>query len=487
VNLDGTTLAERVPVKRWFLILVAVFFAWTTSALAETKVVVRSFSGPSNASLRRAVVKQLKAIKGVKVVDEAAAERVAKKRHASLMSKNGRREVAGALGVAAWVDGRVVKKGGKLRATIDVIDASSGDEAGSWTFSGKKAPQLNAMVKRNFKKELRGAFNDVSAPAASGDAEEAEEEATPPDEPEEEEEPYPASAAVAAAEEREPEPAPAQEEPAERSEPVAQAEDDEKPRIVNRKDDEQRVDGDEEEPQVREHSAIEARAGLAMLHRALKYNQAYSQNVGNYSLPAAPVADVGLRIYPAAFGSDGWAGNLGLDLHGQLAFGLDSETSDGTRYPTSYHEYDASFIGRVPISRHELHFLLGYKGQNFTMDDKGKPEAPVADVEYSGGRFGMGGRFGLTEAVFMGFDVAYTYLFGFGELASADWFPNTTGGGIEGQLYADIRLYKALDARLFAGYQRQFFDFHSRVTDTRVAGGAVDEYINAGLALGLTY
>jgi hypothetical protein len=224
------------------------------------------------------------------------------------------------------------------------------------------------------------------------------------------------------------------------------------------------------------------------LHRSLKYNQAYSQNVGNYSLPAAPVADLGMRIYPLAFVSKGWASNLGLDLHGQLAFGLNSETSDGTSYSTKYNEYDASLVGRVPLGPHDLHFLAGYKGQNFTMDDAGATEeAPVADVQYSGGRFGAGGRFVLTKAVALGFDAAYIYLFSYGELASDAWFPNTTGGGIEGQLFADIRLYKALDARLFASYQRNFFDFHSRVSDTRVAGGAVDEYINAGLALGMTY
>lgn len=467
--------------KRWFLILFAAFSVWTTSAHAETtKVVVRSFSGPGAAGVRRAVVKQLKTMKGVKVVDEAAAERVAKKNHVSLAGNNGKREVAGVLQISAWVEGTIKKRGGKFAASIEVTDAASGQEAGAWSFAAKKPKLLEATVKRNFKKKLRDAFSDVHPPEASGATEEPEEEASTPDEPEESEEPYPATdeepvQAEPVAEVAEPLP-----------EPVAQAEDEEKPSRSFSGDDAQRIDGDEAEEDPREHSALAAYAGLAILNRSLEYNQAFTQNIGNYSLPAAPIADFGLRVYPGAFLTDGWGAHIGLDLHGQLAFGLNSETSDGTRYPTSYLEYDGSLIGRLPIGRHELHLAVGYKAQSFSMEDRGT-EAPVADVDYKAARAGLGGRFELVEGYGLGFDVAYLYLFGLGELESEAWFPNATGAGIEGQVFVDARLYKAFGARLFASYQRQFFDFNSQLNDTRVAGGAVDAYISGGLALALNY
>jgi hypothetical protein len=468
-------------VKRWFLILFAAFSVWTTSAHAETtKVVVRSFSGPGAAGVRRAVVKQLKTMKGVKVVDEAAAERVAKKNHVSLAGNNGKREVAGILQIAAWVEGSVRKKGGKFAANIEVTDAASGQEAGAWSFAAKKPKLLEATVKRNFKKKLRDAFSDVHPPEASGATEEPEEEASTPDEAEDDE-PYPAS------EEEPVESEPVAEQSSPEPEPVAQATDEEKPTRSFSGDAEQRIDGDEAEEDERQHSAIAAYAGLAILNRSLEYNQAFTQNIGNYSLPAAPIADFGLRVYPGAFFSDGWGAHIGLDLHGQLAFGLNSETSDGTRYPTSYSEYDGSLIGRLPIARHELHLAVGYKAQSFAMQDKGSVEAPVSDVDYKAARAALGARFELVEGYGLGFDVAYLYLFGMGELESAAWFPNATGAGIEGQVFVDARLYKAFGARLFASYQRQFFDFNSQLNDTRVAGGAVDAYISGGLALALNY
>ncbi len=451
--------------ERWFLILVAAFFVWTSSAHAETKVVVRSFSGPGAGPIRKAVAKQVEALPGVKVVDEAVVKRAAKRRGVNLSGAVGRKEVASDLGISAWVDGRVKKKAGKLEATITVIDASSGDTVDSASFKGKKPKQVEGTVKGTFKKRLGSAFNNVSAPEQQYSA------------PAEQEEEVPEVAEVE-------EPAPKE------TTPVAQARDEETVAGWSTKDSEEvKVDGDEDVPEdERQWSAFEGRFAMGILNRGLVYNQPVTQNVGNYSLPAAPIADVGVRVFPGAFFSDSKGAQIiGLDVHGQFAFGVASESSDGTRYTSSYNAYDASLLARYPIKRHEVHLAVGYGVQNFSMEDKGGVDAPVPDVSYKGVRAGGGGRVQLSERFGLGLDAAYLILSSLGELKSKNWFPQASGGGIQGQLFADARVYKGLSARLFAQYQRNFFDFQSQATDSRIAGGAVDSYVTAGLGLGYTY
>jgi hypothetical protein len=449
-------------VERWFLILVAAFFVWTSSAHAETKVVVRSFSGPGAGPIRKAVAKQVGALKGVKVVDEAQVKRAAKRRGVNLSGAVGRKEVAADLGIAAWVDGRVKKKAGKLEATVTVIDASSGDSVDSASFKGKKPKQVEAQVKTTFKKKLGSAFNNVSAPEQQYEPPAEQEESVP---------------------EVQPEPEP-------ESTPVAQARDEESATGFATNDREEwKMDGDPEEPEdEREWSAFEARVAMGVLNRGLEYNEPVTQNVGNYSLPAAPIADVGVRVYPGAFFSDSKGAQIvGLDIHGQFAFGVASESSDGTRYESSYAAYDASLMGRWPIKRHELHLAVGYGVQTFSMEDKGGVDAPVPDVDYRGIRAGGGGRYQIADGYNLGLDAAYLVLSSLGELKSKNWFPQASGAGLQAQLFADARVYKGLSARLFAAYQRNFFDFNSTTADLRVAGGAVDQYITAGLGVGYTY
>jgi hypothetical protein len=93
----------------------------------------------------------------------------------------------------------------------------------------------------------------------------------------------------------------------------------------------------------------------------------------------------------------------------------------------------------------------------------------------------------LADSFGLGLDAAYLILSSLGEIKSTNWFPQASGAGIQAQLFADMRVYKGLNARLFAQYQRNFFDFQSKGTDARIAGGAVDSYITAGLGHGYTY
>jgi hypothetical protein len=252
---------------------------------------------------------------------------------------------------------------------------------------------------------------------------------------------------------------------------------------------EPRVDGDDEESKRDKHelSPLDARASMGVLHRTLEYSETAGKNVGDYVLPAAPIVDLGIRVFPGAFFSKGWLSYLGLDLHTQFSFGLASLAPDGTRYDTQYVAYDLDLLVRYPIRRHEIHGVIGYGAQVYRMEDSEAQQSPVPDVDYRAVRFGAGGRFELAEGYGVGLDAAWLVLTALGEIESDAWFPRASGSGIEAQLCADARVYKALSARLFVGYRHQFFAFDTLSGDPKVAGGAIDQYVTAGLGLGYAY
>lgn len=465
--------------KRGILLFIIAFFAWTTSAYADVKVVVRSFPGPGGANMQRAVIQQLKASKGIRLVSEDAAKKVAKRRSVKL-SGAAKIGVARQLGVAAWVEGRTRKKGGKIHATIQVINASDNDVVDTWSFTRKTPSQLTVAVRQQFRKQMRGAFRNVSAPERERSYER--------DRYEEDDD---ALGGIAAADDTRDEPMESQREVEERRmpefEPVAQASDDERV-PSSRGSAELRIDGDEAEP-AREGkmSGLEARFAIGMMHRKLTYNDAFSRNLGDYRLPAAPLADVGLSVFPGGFVSDGPASWVGFDFHGQFAFGIASEGQDGTKYESGYKAFDANLVFRMPIKRHLVNAYAGYGLQSFTMEDRGNIEAPVPDVDYRSIRAGLGARFALGDMFRLGLEAGYLYLLSIGELQSDAWFPNASGAGLEGQLYADASMYKGLSARAFLAYQHRFFDFNSEPEHLRIAGGAVDGYLTTGLGIGYTY
>lgn len=424
-------------------------------ALADTRVVVRSFSGPAGADARRSVVRELGRQRGIKIISNEEVDRAARRRSVRPDGPIGRREVGRDLEVAAWVEGSVRRRAGKLELSVVVRGGDGNEELASFTAKRKKAKQLDAAIHTGMWRKLGSAIESARAP-------ESQYEATPPA---------------------------AEEQPSEPPMPVAQSTDTEEPPLfASEPTDEQRIDGDDaKDGPKRELSAIQAALTMNTLHRSLQFNDAFSQGIADYSLGAAPMADLSARIYPAAFLRQDWTAYIGLDLHAQLAFALKSEGADKQKYPTSYEGYGAGLVGRYPLKQHEVNAIVGYDIQRFRVDNAGGKPAAVPSVDYRMIRYGLGGKVALMERLKIGIEAAWLLINSSGELASKAWFPQAKGNALEGTLYADVSLIGALNARARVSYQRAYFDFNSRVGDTRVAGGATDDYLSGGLGVAYAY
>ncbi len=431
----------------------------TASVRADTRVVVRSFKGPGAQQVRRAVVQELTR-HGVEIVSNPKVDRAAKRRRVRPDGPLGRKEVGRELEISAWIEGRVRRRAGKLEATVTVRDGSHDAEVGELVLRRKKPKLLAAAVKQGLWRSLGSSIEGAEAA-----------------EPE-----YQESQVAQAEGSLGPESA---------QEPLADATlpaDDELPPAERGSFDGPRTDGDEPaDARGRKVSALEAHLTFNSLNRSLRFNQAFTQSISNYSLGSAPLVAVGARVYPGAFLSDGVTSYIGLDVSAQRAFGLASQSADGISYDTSYGGYAGAVVGRYPLGEHELNALVGYGVQRFEIDDASATESPVPDVDYRHVRAGAGGRFAILPRTKLGVEAAWLVITATGELGSKSWFPRGTGTGLEGTLYADVSLLGGLDARARVSYQRSGFDFDSREGDNRVAGGAVDSYLTAGLGLAYAY
>lgn len=467
--------------------MVLLLTALSSVVHADTRVVVRNFTGPSAPMVRKEVVRVLSHQNGVKVVDTGAADSAARRRSVDLDGAAGKHEVAREIEIMAWVEGKVERRAGKLHTRIVVIDASTNDETAKMVLVKKKPKQVTLALRKQLWKRIGTAIKRSSAP--DGNSEPAQEEESP---------------AVASADEvaddseadSEEQAADGSEEPTERSVASASAaseseagKDSEVIPGLRPMQSSQQVDGDQASGRS-DHgpTAIEITVAMAVLNRSLRFNQPLTPELSDYSLGAAPVADMGMQLYPGAFFSDGWPSYIGLDVNAQLGFGVESQNTEGTRFPTKYDAYSASLIGRYPFGRHDVHALVGYGVQRFRVSDSTTGvEAPVPDVDYRAARFGGGGKFQMMSRLALGLDATWLMINSFGELGSAEWFPGITGSGLQGELFADVSMWKTLCARASVSYQREFFSFNSNPGDTRVAGGASDDYIYASLGLGYSY
>jgi hypothetical protein len=465
-----------------------VFLLATLSSVvhADTRVVVRNFTGPSAPLVRKEVVRVLSRQSGIKVVHTGAADSAARRRGVDLDSAAGKQEVAREIEIMSWVEGKVERRAGKLHARIVVLDASTNDQAAKMVLVKKKPKQITLAVKKQLWKRVGNAIKRSSAP--DGDTQ-------PRGAPEEEQQD---SAAVASADEsdadasKESDADDDSEEPTERAVASASASEPRDTEVIpglRPMQSAERVDGEQESARsAGSPSAIEVNLAMAVLNRSLRFNQPVTQGLSDYSLGAAPVANMGMRLYPGAFFSDGWPSYFGLDLGAELGFGVETQNTEGTRFPTKYDGYRGSLIGRYPFGGHDVHAMVGYGVQRFSVSDSTDGEAaPVPDVDYRAARFGAGGKLRMNSRLAFGLDATWLMINSFGELGSAAWFPGITGSGVQGELFADITMWRTLCARAALSYQREFFSFNSNPTDTRAAGGASDDYLYASLGFGYSY
>lgn len=470
----------------WIHISLALILCLATgTAHAESRIAVRPFFGPHADDVRRDVVSILEKHRELALVPNGEVEQRGKRLKMDPNSPEGRVAIASALNVAAWVEAIVQKHGKELRATVLIYDGREHRRIGRTVLTRRTSRELSSALRRSFWKENRDAL--LSADAPTRGSEPSEDSAEEPSE-------APEALAEAGPQEEEPAEAPPSDEPSPETiapaEPTAPAETPASSSMALGKAQtfssaRWNVSPAGASDPVITGDALFATLTLGTLSRTLKYEDARTQSLGNYSLGVAPQASLDVRYFPAAHFTAKWPSYFGLDLKAQLALAAASETRTGDKYATWADAYGIGARGRIPFGKHEASLIVAYGVQRVQFADSRAKPSPTPDVDYRFARTGAEGDFELKPKLRLGASAAWLWLLAAGEIASSEWFPRTTGSGIEASVFGSYGLTAHLDLVATIGLAHYFFTFHPKKGDPKVAGGATDDFVTGGLGIRL--
>jgi hypothetical protein len=242
-------------------------------------------------------------------------------------------------------------------------------------------------------------------------------------------------------------------------------------------------------------SPLELGVGLRAYNRSFDYTDSLSEvlpgrgidPLNSYELPLGPAIFVDLRLYPLAFGGDGFLAHVGLQAHFEQGFATRSIFAENTdaeqELETSMQEFRVGLRGRLPFGVHELGIFADYGQHKFTLaGDETNPLVP--DVTYAFVRPGLDGRFRFGELM-LGFHLAPRFLLSMDELdLEGVWFPGATGSSLEMGAEAGYALTSSLDVVVGFDWLKYGFDFNAIPNDNPVvAGGATDTYLSGHLGI----
>lgn len=227
-------------------------------------------------------------------------------------------------------------------------------------------------------------------------------------------------------------------------------------------------------------------AGLGILTRQLNYNDDVNGVLRPYSSGVHPTINLRAEVYPAAFTMGGLAADFGLVLGYQHIFVSASQTSDGAEFPTSASALSAGLVWRAQVAAPlQLRVEALYGQRSFTVEDAadGTPKPVIPSVGYQRLDLAAGARWSPTPRFGLHARLAYLLPLSGGEFTSADYFSRASIHGVQGGLGVRFGLVGPLALDLGVAIERYASTFNTQPGDPFTAGGAVDQYITAGLGV----
>ncbi|HEX3695329.1 MAG TPA: hypothetical protein VH374_08060 [Polyangia bacterium] len=426
----------------------------------QPRVDVLPFTG-DDGHLRAVVIRALRArhFQAVRVNDPSA-------------TTDGTAEPSG-VSTAAFIDGRVKKRGWKSVLTVRIRQNPAGSKLGTAIFSGGRR-QIDRDIARNLGRR-------VGRPLARATA--ASNQRTP----------------VLADAHMEPIGQPAA---AARPPPHASSDDVEDeplaPRVPNDGQGEDSDDDDEQhiavpaggEPEVQLRQTVEPTAGT-LGAQALDFSLGmhlftrhfrYQDPVGTltpYRLLWAPAPAAALDWFPVDL--------IGVTGSGQIETGATTTDRDGTAFPTSHWAFAAGIKVRYPLGAALLMGTVEYGVDTFRIDDADPdtPKPPVPSVRYTFARAELGVLVRPMSYLSLYLGGGYRHVFSAGEIESSTYFPHATVYGIDAAATIAVRLRRGLELRIAADLCRYQFEMRSQPRDTRMAGAAIDDYVGGTVSLAM--
>lgn len=239
-------------------------------------------------------------------------------------------------------------------------------------------------------------------------------------------------------------------------------------------------------------SPLELALGAKIYSRAFRYTDTLAQlnpeggyeDLVGYNLDAAPMPFFEGSYFPLASSKSAILQNIGLT--GSFEMGVGTNVAYGqNRYDQTHYRFFVGLRGRIPVGPITLNPLVGYGGHQFSLGSNAGVPAPFPNVSYSLIEMGMGAEW-RAKPIVLRAQGRFLLPVGVGDIKSDAWFPNASAlgahfGGQVGFIVSErFTILATFDARTYG------FNFNPIPPGTptdRVAGGAVDRYIAAGLAI----
>jgi len=231
-------------------------------------------------------------------------------------------------------------------------------------------------------------------------------------------------------------------------------------------------------------SEVAVMAGLDVGRRDFTYSDPIGDLPQSYRLAAAPLATVGMDVYPFASTGVPLLQDLGVRGRFSRAFAIASSTTQGARLETSWTRFGGDLRERIlfPASRlREVGIAIGVDADDFALHTDHDVGALVPEARTVALRIGADGRLFVAGRVSLLGGAGYLFALSRGQIY--DRFRSPAVAGVDGDLAASVRLTASLDLRIGVRYTRYFASFVPQVGDALVAGGALDQQFQAGVGV----
>jgi len=222
--------------------------------------------------------------------------------------------------------------------------------------------------------------------------------------------------------------------------------------------------------------------GVDVGRRQFTYSDPIGETPQPYLLAAAPLATFGLEIYPLASTLIPVLCDIGFRGRVSRAFALDSSTTNGAPLDNSWTRFTGEVRGRVLARRTgELGVAAGIDASYFDLGADADVGALVPSARTLSFRLGADGRIRVAGRVSLLAGGAWLAPITRGEIY--DRFRRPRVAGIDTELGVAIALTPGSEVRVGGRYTRYFASFDPEVGDPAVAGGALDQQMQMGVAL----
>lgn len=255
------------------------------------------------------------------------------------------------------------------------------------------------------------------------------------------------------------------------------------------------------------HSPLRILVGSRVINRTFRYTDPLSdydpaaRQPVDYPRFTLPMPRAEVHWYPAGHFTNSWLSQLGLvggyeiEVGAQLSY-------NGAPVSETHDLWFLGARGRIPIGDVALGLQVDYASHRLTLsgDEATDPELlPVfPDVVYSQVEIGADFEWRI-EQLIVGLHGSYNIMLGLGPIGEdinpgADptpWFPGSSGTAVDFGAYAGWRLSRVFDVLVGLDMRAYGLDFGAippgtvNTANRVIAGGAIDRYMSAWLALAI--